>query len=79
MLDPRRRLTARLGAASHYFGDLRVGSHPMPIASATPAGRGPFSWVQGRVDDKVLMWIQADPYWKVLVQQLRTGTAKSRG
>ena len=79
MLDPRRRWTARHGAASHYFGDLRGGLPLKPIAWAIPAGRGPFTWVQGRVDDKVKKWIQADPHWKVLVQQISTGACKSRG
>ena len=77
MLDPRRRLTAQQGAASHYFGDLRGGSRLTPIASVVLAGRGPFSWVQGRVDDTVLKWIQADPHWKVMVGQIRKGERKT--
>ena len=79
MLDPQRRLTAQQAAASHYFHGLQGESRLTPIASVVPAGRGPFSWVQGRADDKVLKWIQGDPHWRVLVAEVRKGERKTRG
>ena len=42
---------------------------PRVTLARVPAGRGPCSLTQGHVEDHILQWLQADPYWEKLGQR----------
>ena len=59
LVEPSRRWSAETALASPYCR-----RPPLEVQfRAAPAGRGPFSVVQGQLDPRTLQWLQADPCW----------------
>ena len=50
------------------FGDAQVAASVAPhvVWANVAMQRGPFSVTQGHLEDHVLQWLQADPYWSEL-------------
>ena len=44
---------------------------PRVTLARVPATRGPCSLTQGQLEDHILQWLQADPYWGELGQRLK--------
>ena len=61
-LDPQERVGITEALGMRFFAPRTL---DVPIAAA-PAAQGPLSFAEGRLDPRLLLWLQADPAWERL-------------
>ena len=69
-LEPGARATPTQAMSGGCFSYLTPDLRCRTLACEAPAGRGPFSLVQGAVGRRTLSWLQSDPYWAELPQKV---------
>lgn len=69
-LEPGARAMPTPEMSGGCFSYLTPDPRCRALVCEAPAGRGPFSLVQGAVGRRTLSWLQSDPYWTTLPQKV---------
>ena len=67
-LEPGARMTPTQATSGSSYLAPDLGCRA--LVCEAPAGRGPVSLVQGAVGKRTLRWLQSDPYWATLPQNV---------